>query len=88
MTDDFSKTPVSLAELRSERAEDGALWKPRDALIALLRRIDSGEDVDALVVCWRTKHEGGRYTGHFYQAMQDPYVTMGLLGMTAFKMQS
>lgn len=78
---------MSLAELRAEREEDGAKWKPRDVLIALLRRIDSGENVDALVVGWRTIHEDGRRTGHFYQAMQDPYVTMGLLGMTAYKMQ-
>lgn len=88
MTDDYSEAPPSIAEVRAERAEDGALWKPRDALVALLRRIDNGEDVDALVVCWRTKHENGRPTGHFYQAMQDPFVTMGLLGMTTFKMQN
>ena len=86
--DDFSNHPPTVSELRAERSEDGALWKPRDALIALLRRIDNGEDVDALVVCWRTRHEGQRDTGHFYQAMQDPFVTLGLLANTIYKMQS
>ena len=85
---DYSNHPPSITEARADRAEDGTLWKPRDVLIALLRRIDSGEDVDALVVCWRTRHPDEPSTGHFYQAMEDPLVTLGLMANTIYKMQN
>ena len=86
--DDFSNHPPSITEVRAERNEDGTLWTPRDVLIATLRRIDNGENVDALIVAWRTKHECGHHTGHFFQAMQDPFVTMGLIANTMYKMQA
>lgn len=87
MTDDFSQAPQSIAELRAEREEDGTKWSPRDVLIAVLRKIDSGENVDMLVVCWRTRHENGRQSGHFFQSMQDPLASLGLLQNTIYKMQ-
>lgn len=45
MADDenFADYPKSLAEIRSDRSQNSADWTPRDALIDLLRDIDSGK---------------------------------------------
>lgn len=68
---DFSKLHT-IAELRSDRTDDARLWAPRDALIEVLRLIDSGEiDPDCLLIRWAgwTKDDdhrreyGGRNAG-------------------------
>ncbi len=41
--ENFAEHPVSITEVKASRAHDGALWTPRDALIDMLRRIDSGQ---------------------------------------------
>lgn len=52
--DDFKDAPVSVAELRADKAGDGRLWTPRDALVNLLREIDRGEVApDTLVIAFR-----------------------------------
>lgn len=86
-SDDFAGYPVSIAEIASDKANDGAKWTPRDALICVLRMIDEGAKVDALVVCWRQQHDGAKQTAHFRQATPDPFVTFGLLSHTSFKLQ-
>lgn len=43
MAEDFSETPVSLTEFKANKTCDASLWTPRDALIAALRILDSGE---------------------------------------------
>lgn len=40
---DYADHPISFAERRAENARDGSLWTPRDALVAMLRDIDSGK---------------------------------------------
>lgn len=51
MIDDFSNHPVSLGEAKADRAHDAALWTPREALISVLRDIDSGKlNPDHLIV--------------------------------------
>lgn len=53
MVENFSNHPVSLAAVRAEKSGNGADWTPRDALIDILRQIDSGEiEPDALIVCY------------------------------------
>lgn len=83
----FKDYPKSIAEIRSEQADDSALHAPRDALIAVLRMIDSGEEnVDALVVCYRHWVDG-KARARFMQATPDGLVTLGLLQTIAFQMQ-
>lgn len=54
MTDDFSKHPPTIGELRSDRERSPASWTPRDLLISLLRDIDAGTiEPEAMVVTWR-----------------------------------
>jgi len=87
MTDDFSNAPESIAEIRADRAVNGALWTPRDALISLLRDIDRGEiKPDALVICIREQgSEPGKVSTYFRAACPDPHVAYGLLLSAAFK---
>lgn len=40
---DFKDHPPSIAEIKSDKSQNGSDWTPRDALIALLRDIDSGK---------------------------------------------
>lgn len=73
--DDFSKVPRTLGEARSEKTQDGADWSPRDALIHLLRKIDSGEvQVKELVISYR-----GEEDGHVLNASADIWSALGLL---------
>jgi hypothetical protein len=56
MSDDFKDYPPSITELKSERTKDAADWTPRDALICLLREIDSGQTiVTELVIAYVDK---------------------------------
>ena len=89
MTDgDFSAYPKTLGEARAAKNGHADDWAPRDLLIALLREIDSGEvDIDALVISFRQRKPDGNYTGHFRVASPDPFVSIGLLRITEFKMQ-
>ena len=54
MIEDFSNAPKSIAELRADRDHSAAKWTPRDALIAVLRQIDSGEiNPSEMVIAYR-----------------------------------
>lgn len=48
---DFSNQPKSITEIKANKNSDGTLWIPRDALIHLLRLIDSGEEkIDMIII--------------------------------------
>lgn len=83
----FADHPESIGEIRANKSESCSDWTPRDALISVLRQIDSGLAVDALVVCWRQNNTCGHDTGHFRSAAPDPFVSLGLLATTIHKMQ-
>lgn len=88
--DSYKNTPVSIGELRADKDKSCTSWTPRDCLVKLLREIDSGERiVSDLVVCWREPRIeiNALERGHFYQATQDPLISLGLLEMTKIKMQ-
>lgn len=42
-TEDFSEAPVSIGEVRSDRSNLAKDWTPREALVSMLRDIDSGK---------------------------------------------
>lgn len=84
---DYSDHPVSISEARANREEDSRLWTPRDALISILRDIDSGAiNPDALVAVCRTKDEDGGYRTTFVNASPDIHVAMGLLTRGHFRL--
>lgn len=84
---DFADHPVSLTEAKASRDHDSRLWTPRDALISLLRDIDSGAiNPNALVAVCRTQDEDGGYRTTFVNATPDVHVAMGLLARGQFRL--
>ncbi len=81
----FEAMPVSIGEVRADKTRSAADWTPREALIELLRRIDSGEypDMDALILCWRTLKRTPTKAveiNSFYSASSpDIHTTLGVL---------
>lgn len=57
MNDDFKDTPQSIGEIRSDKSRDGSQWTPRECLIAMLREIDNGLQVETLVICIEYKDD-------------------------------
>ena len=60
--DDFSNFPKKITEVRAGKSKSAGDWTPRDALISLLREIDSGktEDVGSILIIYSRKHGDGR----------------------------
>ena len=91
MTDDFSKAPKSLGEVRANKAANARLWSPRDVLIHVLRELDAGaiKNLDILIVCWREEDENDadeKVTG-YSQSSPGCLEVLGVLSRTAFKIQ-
>ena len=86
-TDDFSKHPVSIGEIKSDKAGDGGLWTPRDVLVKMLRTNDSGEVVPDVLVVAYGELKNGKREGHFWQSTPDGMLSLGLMQATIFKMQ-
>jgi hypothetical protein len=55
----YAQAPVSVGEARAEKFDDCSQWTPRELLIAMLRDIDNGAQLDGIVVCFFEK-DGGR----------------------------
>lgn len=53
----MSDDPDKLRELRADKANDGRLWEPLDALRAMIRDIENGtvKDVDQILIIYRRK---------------------------------
>jgi hypothetical protein len=86
MTESYADHPLSLAEIKSEREHDAALWTPRDCLIDLLRKIDNGMEVDTLIVCYRRVDVPKESRACFTQATQDGLISLGLMQAAAVNM--
>jgi hypothetical protein len=88
--DNFAGYPKTIGEIRSDRSNSGADWKPRDALIDVLREIDEGRiSPEAIVICMREPDKERANEAHtkYRVASPDPHVTFGLLSATLFKVQ-
>ena len=66
-TDDYSNEPKTITELRAEKKQDGTLATARDALIGMLREIDSGKiNAETIYICYReTSHDGKHHKRGF-----------------------
>jgi len=80
---DFKDAPRSLGEVRSDKSGKGSDWSPREALVCLLRDIDNGLNVDALVVCYRVDKD----RASFVAAAPDGLTVLGLLSRISHKYQ-
>jgi hypothetical protein len=88
MMDNFAAHPRSIGELRSDRSERSHDWTPRDALISLLREIDEGRSIDALVIAFRYRDDDGKMKARFRAASPDGHTTLGMLTSAIFEMQT
>jgi hypothetical protein len=79
-TTNFAAYPESLNERKAHKAGNCSLWTPRDALIDMLRRIDSGEvsPKGCIVVIDYDDEDGGHVA--FNASAQDYMHVIGLAG--------
>lgn len=85
--DDFKDHPASVSEIKGDKEQNAARWKPRDALIAVLRDLDSGKiNPDALVISFREQTEDGFTSTRFATASPDIHTALGLLEMAKAQM--
>jgi hypothetical protein len=90
MIENFANAPKSITEIRGEKTNDGSQWKPRDALITMLRQIDSGEiDPEGLVVLWTERPEKPSHQPpcHFWNATPNPFYMLAMLTRTLYLVQ-
>lgn len=79
MAETYAEYPVSVGERRAETTGKAKDWSPRDALIAVLRDLDAGKKIDAVVVTYREIADDGAHNTHFTMASPDCLTGLGLL---------
>lgn len=92
----YANVPQSISELKADKTANASFWTPRDALVDLLRRIDSSPEkrIDALVVVYREKKyykpgepEYGLST-YYSAAAPDLHASLGLLNRATHMINS
>lgn len=88
MTEDFTNYPKSLNEIKSDKTGSARDWTPREAIVAMLRRIDSGEltDVETAVVIVRCKTDDGLGKTSYSSASPSFHDSLGALELAKFFM--
>lgn len=77
---DYAQHPTSVTEAKADKSSDAADWKPRDALIKLLREIDSGQtNVDVVVVAYRFVNDDGSLSAGYLNASPEEDVALGVV---------
>lgn len=88
--ENYSNVPLSIAELRAAKERSAEPWTPRDALISLLRDIDSHKvDPVSIVIVFDTMPEPGHESSSstFYiAAVRGFHKAIGLLTFARFLM--
>jgi hypothetical protein len=78
----FASYPESITERKSNLASENnaTIITPRDALITILRKIDEGMPIDALVIAYRIPTETrGIASMAYFQAVPDNETAIGIL---------
>lgn len=79
---DFSKTPVSIGELRADKERRASMWTPRECLIAALRDIDSGKiKPDVLFIGFSEPKGDDIYDTNYYTSAKDSRQCIGLMSI-------
>jgi hypothetical protein len=83
---EFANAPQTITELRADRECDGSKWTPRDALISVLRDIDSGKaKVDTVFIAYR-EMDGDKCFSRFTTAFPDTvHTALGVVEMAKAK---
>jgi hypothetical protein len=87
---DFSTAPQTLGEIRSDRSGNSKDWTLRDALVTLLREIDSGQTPAVHgVIVWAERGDDGRIErASFLNATPDGVTAMGLLARASYRINA
>ena len=73
----FADYPVSITEKRADDEDNGRLLTPRDAVISVLRQIDSGEMTpDGIVIVMTSPDNGDPYCNPCYISAKLPKTAM------------
>lgn len=80
----FADYPQTLNEAKSDKSGSARDWTPREAIIAMLRRIDSGEltDLELAVVTVRCKTDDGLGKTAYFSSSPSFNATLGALELT------
>lgn len=77
--DSYANAPVSITEARSDRTGKSETWTVRDALVSMLREIDSGRiKPDHCIILWATRTDN---TAEIHRSVAGPFSTLECLGM-------
>lgn len=75
--DNFSDTPKTIGEVRSDKTGTAHDWLPRDLLISTLRDIDKNNlEIEAAIFIWIEK---GEISPRFRISSKSPTITYGML---------
>lgn len=80
--ENFADHPKSLAEARANKNSDASAWSPRDALIAALRAIDSGElNPTYAIISFANVSEDAREatTMNYFNCIPNTFYGVGML---------
>lgn len=84
---DFSKSPVSIGELRADKERQAGLWTPRECLIACLRDLDAGKiSPSMLFIGFKQPMGGSTYHTRYYTAAVSRLELHGLIAALQFDM--
>lgn len=86
--ENFADAPTSIAEVRSMKEQNASKWTPRDALVTLLREIDSGKtELTIAVIAYQYKtHDGGTRAGFLSAGGDNLADAVGTLEVAKIKM--
>ena len=82
--ENFKDYPQTIGEIRSNKTDSAGDWSPRDALIDMLRRIDSGVNIPSLVISFYVIHEDNEATTHYVASTKQRNEALGLLARTTW----
>ena len=86
--DSFADAPQSIGELRTEKSQSPTDWSARDALVRLLRGIDSGEiKADLMFVAWGERRDKSAVLAHYCVAgSANQFETTGMIKIASDQM--
>lgn len=78
MIENYSNVPFSIGEIKAGRESDACHWSPRDALISLLRGIDSKEiNPSSLIIVFDNGDQPG--STYYAAAVKGFHKAVGML---------
>lgn len=86
MSNDFKDHPKSITEIKALKSHSGADWTPRDALIAALRDMDSGDlkPKTLIICCDNGEPIDDKITTRYYNSSPTRVETIGILEIIKF----